>query len=357
MNEIVPTPTNSLLRQAVLRLMMATGLPFLLVIAIGGLIYGVTQEKMQEQRNRGVAEYFHKRVERLEQRWQTAAVSVKTSIEFLPLGEDLQQNSSRVVELLTALNIAAEFRIIRFVDSRGEVIIDFGGQREPLDANGLDKIGNWYFSSETGTLYRVYTIPVRLGTLLTRAFFYRAIDGDILYNSSYRDTELFVTWHGRIVANSMRPVPNKALTGKSSADAVAAPDAGMNTDFVPWPWQPGGGDVPILMVHEKSLYPFSLEEFFVIGVVTFAGLAFLFWFALGEWVTQMASRIVVLGNASHRFANAPVLTPELSAMLALGQGHFDDELRMVAKSLAELMRTVESRDSERNEYERELSQR
>ncbi|MFN3075877.1 MAG: response regulator [Alphaproteobacteria bacterium] len=348
-------PGNSLLRQAMRRLVVAIGIPLLLTFVGAGWVYHASYLSVLKQRNVVTQEYFHRQLQRLEDRWESNVATFRTAIEFMRFGDDESNVGAKLTSFLTSMNASSEFAAVRFLGADGKPILLFGSHFETdMDYSKLSQVKDWYFSPGTETVYRVYTTTLWLGSRSrVRALFFRPLDNAILFSRAYPDTDLFVLWGDSVVASSLGSVSGELLRELLQPHTSVGPIP----DVITVPWPNGGDRAPVMRVHQRVSHPLEIGELIRVAVMIFLGAVALYWIAVGRWIANTAERIVALGEATRQFAEQPVITEALTQILATVRSVRDDELKGVALSVQSLMQGVVEREEERIRHEMALADR
>ncbi len=338
-------PRHSLMGQAVARLGAALAAAALLAVLISAWYYQAAYAKARQQKSADNASHFQARIADLEYDAEVDALRIKARIEFTGLLEDPAPRWAKLHSYFTAQSGSVRFRNLLVGRPDGKVLFRYGDGAEHLPST-MVMAGNsdWYYSPESEMLYRVYRVPIWLGMEGSANFYlFKAMDNALLFRNAYPGTDLFLSWRGNIVASSLGEAGKaEALAGRDVRTLV---------------WDRSAPESPLLLVRTYAAPPFSTWEVAVVAALLVAAFAALSWFALGDWLTRTARRVLSLEEASRLFSSRQALSAELAENLDMARSRVGDELTGVADSLDELMHTVVRRNEERRVYETELRER
>jgi diguanylate cyclase (GGDEF)-like protein/PAS domain S-box-containing protein len=309
------------------------------ILLIGTVSFNMINDRDIKQREAQLREHYLAVLPRLESTWLSAAVQVRSRIEFLRILEEPEETSfPKLTAFLNAQWTLSEFSNLVVLDHDNRVIYHHGSESLSLQ-NLVGDQANWIYAQEFRQLYRVFQVSIWLGARGEgRLLLFKSLSNAMLRDLVIPQTNLQLWYLDQQVGQSH--------------DAPATHGGSILQIRIPWP-QIGGGQGPVLEVQREltDLLPYSSFIIRPIGVIAF--IAVLLWLGLGRWLAQTAQRIEVLGKCASLFA-AGTRTAALSDELALARFQAD-EIGETAQAFEQMAKVVEKRDLEQQSYLETLS--
>jgi diguanylate cyclase (GGDEF)-like protein len=330
---------KSLHAQAVWQLATAIVVAMLVILAAGMASIHLFQERELAQRQEQLREHYHALIQRLEKGWHTAAVGMRSRLEFSRIPEEA--DPVRWPKLTAYLNTqwaSNEFSNLLVLDGHGRVLFRYGSEAAALQEEGGGQEAGWLYLRQYGQLYRVYRVPLWLGMQGEgQLVLFKPLSNALLREMTMPRTELVLDYQGQTVAES------REGSGKDLAGSAEHIHADMD-------WKPlsTAGPAPVLNAYrqEVDIHPYS--EYILRPLATALVLAILLWLGLGRWMNRVTRRIETLGKGASRYtAGAPreALLADIAPAVAL-----DDEIGQTARAFRQMIEAIESRDREQRGY-------
>ncbi len=304
------------------------------ILLIGTAAFITINERDIKQREAQVREHFATLLPRMEAAWFTAAVQVRSRIEFQRM---LEQPDAAAFSKLTAfLNVQwslSEFSNLVVLDRENRVIYHHGSESLVL-RDIVDEPTDWLYVPQYRQLYRVFQTPIWLGQRGEgRLLLFKSMSNAMLRELVIPQTRLALVFRGQQIA-------------LSHDTPVAADYAVLRVDL---PWSPSlGGAGPTLEIYRElvDLLPYSSFILRPLGVILL--IALLLWLGMGRWLALTAKRIESLGRGAQMFA---VGSSKESLLAELALAHRQrDEIGETAQAFEQMAEVVEQRDLEQQSY-------
>jgi signal transduction histidine kinase len=214
--------------------------------------------------------------------------------------------------------------------------------------------GDWFYDAGENQIYHLYRQPIWLGEEGTGSLLvFRALDNSVLLQNHYPDTDLFLVREGKIVASatssSIKSIQNPAFRGKVVRDGEM-----YNQNSLPW--IEGSPDAPLLIIQQKITTPFTLANMASMAILMLAAYIFFAWLIVGRWMHRITRRTEHLVQAADNFSTKQHISDEIQNKFAAARTYLNDEIDLLARSLLDLMQTVESSNLAQQRHRDELKQ-
>jgi diguanylate cyclase (GGDEF)-like protein/PAS domain S-box-containing protein len=304
------------------------------ILLIGTVTFNMINERDIKQREAQIREHYLAVLPRLEASWHTAAVQVRSRIEFQRI---LEKPDATGFPMLTAFLNAqwtlSEFSNLIVLDRDDQVIYHHGSESLALQELAREQT-NWIYAPQFRQLYRIFNVSIWLGPRGEgRLVLFKSLSNATLRELVIPQTRLALGYRG--------------LSVGQSHDTPLPQDEAMLRVDIPWPIF--SGDVgPVLEIQREmvDLLPYSSFIIRPIGVVFF--IALLLWLGMGRWLAQTTERIETLGRGARRFAEGS-RKESLVAEMALAHQQAD-EIGETAQAFEQMAEVVERRDLEQQSY-------
>lgn len=317
-----------------------THLALVILIATGGILligsaaFITINERDTKQREQQLREHYLTVLPRLEIAWHTAAVQLRSRIEFQRMLEEPDATAfPKLTAFLNAQWTLGEFSNLIVLDADHQVIYHHGSESLAVKELAGEQT-HWVYAPQFRQLYRVFQVSVWLGPRGEgRLLLFKSMSNAMLQELVIPNTWLELVYRDQHVAQSH--------------DRPAGADQAVLRVDLPWP-QRQAGEGPALVVYRElvDLLPYSSFILRPIAVIVF--IALLLWLGMGRWLAQVAQRIEVLGKGARLFAKGAhkdVLAGELA--LAHTQS---DEIGATALAFEQMAEVVETRNLEQQSY-------
>ncbi len=320
------------------------------ITLVATISHQTQREREVIQKRTTTQQFYEKELPRIEERWLADADQMKSRIEFSRILEG--EDEVRWLKLNAFLNAQSEYmHFANLLILRGEdhALFRYGPEAHKVQLNSALFTSSWHYSNETHELYRVYRVPVWLGsgehgTLLLL----KTVNNAALKEIATPETSLYLYFHEQILATSDGASPNLPRPGIKES---LTPD-GVPLIQTEQSW-PGSGVRPLLIVQREfhTLYP--LKEFLLRPLAAVTIITFLFWLGLGRWLTRTIMRVEHLETATMDYTRLGIAS-RASAQLQAAGGQ-PDEISDLADAMEKLMHEIESRNLEQKAYLETLS--
>lgn len=261
----------------------ATGLAALLLIL--AVTYWVVQYENKLAADRGLAaaeSYFLNRKDLIESHWaaeverfrnRVAVSSVLTESQSLAL-------QARFVQFATSYFPLSDFTHAVLLDSDGVALAKYRtrSQQELVIPSGDGTDPVWVFGNADSTLYRVFTLQVRLRDGAGFVLLYAPLDAGLLGSRhAYPNSSVVLKWHLRPVARFVHPLMPPEAAGV---------DANWRRSTLRWGV---GADAPEMEVSVWTPPTLPMTWLLLIAAAMFLLSAILGWLVLGRWLAQEVS--------------------------------------------------------------------
>ncbi len=317
-----------------------THLALVILIATGGILligsaaFITINERDIRQREQQLREHYLTVLPRLEIAWHTAAVQLRSRIEFQRMLEEPDATAfPKLTAFLNAQWTLGEFSNLIVLDAHHQVIYHHGS--ESLAVKDLaGEQSPWVYAPQFRQLYRVFQVSVWLGP---------RGEGRLLLFKSMSNAML----QGLVIPNTWLELVYRDLHVAQSHDGPAGAERAVLRIDLPWP-QRQAGERPTLEVYRElvDLLPYSSFILRPIAVIVF--IALLLWLGMGRWLAQVAQRIEVLGEGARLFADG-AHKDVLAGELALAHSQ-PDEIGATALAFEQMAEVVEKRNMEQQSY-------
>lgn len=336
--------------QALARLLLV-GLFVVSAITLVATISHRTQSEREDTQKRAtIQQLYEKELPRVEERWQADAEQIKTRIEFSRILEE--GDEVRWLKFNAFLNAQSEFtHFPNLLILRGEnrILYRYGPEAHKIKINAALLASSWHYSEEARELYRVYRIPIWLGsgehgTLLLL----KTVNNASLREIAAPETFLHLFFHDRILATSNSATHDLTRPGMKEARTPAG-ELLIQTEQL-WP---GSGTRPMLIIQHEfhTLYP--LREFLLRPLAAVSIITLLIWLGLGRWLTHTIRRVENLETATRDYTQLGIASRASEQLRAAGGQ--PDEISDLAEAMEKLMHEIESRNLEQKAYLETLS--
>jgi diguanylate cyclase (GGDEF)-like protein len=335
---------SSLSRQLGLRL----GLMLLVVVVGIGIIgtnsYLARYDREVSQKSDLLARYYRDLLPQIEERWHNSAARLaRYLIEHVGL-EELLTADAALAGQVTGLIEGFDFQRLELLAADGSVLLALAAG-EAYRANHSDSRGTperrWRIDPIASDLLRTILIPVAISGRVAAVKLEKRIDSDLLQGLAAPETRLRILWQQHVVDS--QPLhriisPRSGLLQQTgSGDVIEMQLA--------WPGDEGG---PLLTIQQVFHDSYPMFQFFLRPVGAIVLIIVTLWLVLGGWLRGTVRRITALGAASHCYADGRSVAA-VSDVLAPAADR-SDEIGEVAFRFAELVETVEERESEQRVY-------
>jgi diguanylate cyclase (GGDEF)-like protein/PAS domain S-box-containing protein len=304
------------------------------ILLIGTAAFITINERDIKQRETQIREHYSTVLPRLEASWHTAAVQVRSRIEFQRILEETDEAGfPKLTAFLNAQWTLSEFSNLIVLDGANRVIYHHGSESLALRDLAVEQ-AQWIYAPQFRQLYRVFRVPVWLGKRGEgRLVLFKSLSNAMLRDLVIPQTRLDLVYRGQLV-------------GQSHDTPSFADGSALRVDL-PWP-RVNAGDGPILEIQRElvDLLPYSSFILRLFGVVVFVAL--LLWLGMGRWLAQTAQRIETLGKSARLFAEG-ARKESLVAELVLAHRRAD-EIGETAQAFEQMAEAVEKRDLEQQSY-------
>jgi diguanylate cyclase (GGDEF)-like protein/PAS domain S-box-containing protein len=311
----------------------------LLLLVVGTFTYDYLNQRERDLRRNQVLEYYANTLPRLEGARHTAAVQLRSRLEFSRILEG--RGESRWLMLTAFLNAQwafSEFTNMVILDAERRVLFSYGSEASTLRelAAGEDP---WLYVPQYRQFYRIYRTSIWLGEQgQGELVLFKALSNSLMREMAIPQTYLQLLFDGHVMAVSQ----------EGMGQELDAPGRYLRLEL---PWfqaRLGDGPEPVLVIYRdiKDLFPFS--SFVLQPVILAAVIMALLWLGLGRWLSNTTERIASLGHGARHYAEGrDRASLGIALSPALGR---DDEIRETARAFEDLVRTIEERDQEQRSY-------
>lgn len=344
----------SLTRQVTARLLLSFGIAALATFAAAYWFHLKTQETLVQQRAKEAQEHFRTRIAQLEYEWESQALRVRNQIEFTGVLVNTETRWLRLNSQLITLTRISSIGGIAISDLKGRVLYSFGTMADAVPAQKQFPLDSeWFYDGSENRIYHVYRQPIWLGPEgMGKLQLFRLMDNSILFQNRYPGTELFLTWKGKIVASSTggsaTSLPDTSFQGELRSDGEMINQYSLS-------WIDGKHDSPGLVIQQKVVNPVTRGDTLILASLVLVTLAFFSWLIIGRWMGHVTWRAQQLAQTANMFSAGQHLSMEVETGLAGVRSALNDELDDLAKSLSDLMKTVEASNLEQQLYQSELT--
>ncbi|MBF0284854.1 MAG: PAS domain S-box protein [Magnetococcales bacterium] len=347
-------PRKNIVRQATRRIAAAL---VVFVVVISGFT-AWNQLRAQDEALAAEMEltvhFYQQRMTALERDWEVRAIQFKARVEYGRILENPKIRWSELNSLITSLDDTGDFQHILAACQKGEVLFRHKGGLPALrDVVALNAPIGWYFDEATGLLYRYYVQPVWLGGEegMGRLILFKAMDNALLLNNALPQTELLLTWSGRVAASSlgggMGPPPAKG-------NDLVIHGVRYRRGGATWGDAATGAVPELVILHQAESFAFSLREMGVAWIGAFTALALAMYLFLGSWLLSISRRVTLLGRVATEFAEGLRFTPAIRLDLEEIHRPGGDEITAVAGALGSLTGAVIQREAQRQASQAQL---
>jgi diguanylate cyclase (GGDEF)-like protein/PAS domain S-box-containing protein len=332
---------QSIVRQATLRLVFSLGLFVLLLGYSSYTLYSVALQKSAHERTADLSAFYRTRLMQLDRDWELQTRDFKVRLEVTRLLEDRKNSLANLQAFMTVQGTNRRFQYMLIEDRLGNKMFTFGTdldlEKIPLPP---DEDSGWYFADNSGSLYRVFVVPIWLGESGTgrMAVFYK-VDNALLFNLATPGIQLTIKRDGKPLASS---------SGQAGLEyAKPANDRSDAAERREIPWTTGDSEKTLLCIEAPIKVLFTKTEL-VLGAAAIPLIdGLILWFTLGFWLMRNARRISELGEAVEEFAVQRQPTALLEKKLETAQDQQLDEISEVAVSLKDMIDQSVLRERER----------
>ncbi|MEW6165374.1 MAG: EAL domain-containing protein [Pseudomonadota bacterium] len=329
-------------------LLIAAGAATLVVT----LTYRTAFERSARDRIELVVRDYAEKLQVIENGWEEHLTREKTRLEFSRLLEDSAARWDRLRAFLAALSNSPQYAGLTICDSNNRALFRQGPSTACQWATERQAShAHHYVEDAAGNLFIEIDAPVWLGPDgMGSMHLALPLDHAFLWRQAFPDTELFIEWHGRIVASS---------TGESGlARGLAGHVGRIDRDGVRFEQRrlafPESADAPHLLIMTRVAPPFSPAEAAGMGALVFALIVALMALAMSRWLGLLLPRIESLAGAARRFASTGRQDEEVDRLLRRAAGGDGDELSEVGVAFINMISALNLRERLRGEAEAEL---
>lgn len=342
---LATTPRQSLARQAVTRLLFSLGLFVVLLGYSSYQLYSFTLQKAAHERAEYLVSYYRTRLIQLDRDWDLQARDLRTRIEDTQLLQD-QEYVTGLQAYLTIHDASKRFQYLQIQNRQGKKLFDFGANLH------LDKIpvageldNGWYHPADNSRLYRVFVMPIWLGTAgMGRMAVFYEIDNGLLFNLATPGITLTTKHDGMPFASSsgeIEPDPAK----QRSLDSGYAEEREL-------PWQDSSEREQTLLHIEAPVKALFTKTELVMAAATIPVMdALILLFIFGFWLMRHTRRLRELGVAVEEFAAHRESTAAVNERLDKADGKQEDEISEVSQAFKGMIEATLQRERERLEEE------
>lgn len=341
---LATTPRRSLARQAVTRLLFSLGLFVVLLGYSSYQLYSFTLQKAAHERAEYLVSYYRTRLMQLDRDWDLQARDLRARIEDTHLLLDRNYDAAGLQAYLTIHDASKRFQYLQIQDRQGKKLFDFGANlhldRIPV-AGELDN--GWYHPADNSKLYRVFVVPIWLGTAgMGRMAVFYEIDNGLLFNLTTPGITLTAKHDGMPFASSSGQIqPNPAK--QRNLDSGYAEEREL-------PWQ--DSDEPTLLGIDAPVKALFTKTELVMAAATIPVVdALILLFIFGFWLMRHTRRLKELGEAVEEFATHHQPTAAVNEKLDKADSKQEDEVSEVSQALKGMIEATLQRDRERQEEE------
>ncbi len=332
--------------QATLRLMAVMAVASAALAAVSGYNYLTLKERELQHEINSLSAHYTVQLPRVVEQWRVEAEQTRARLEFARI---LEEPEAVRWAILTAY-INAQWEFLGFphlllLDEAGEVRFRYGAAASELEAGARHLATGWFLAQQSQDLYRLFVQPIWLGRAgQGRLVLLKPITPSVLASLTVPDADLHLFLHGRRVASTH---PATAPSDAAGVPGLVRSAAGTSIQIA-LPWTPREAEQPMLVVQKRLPESLPLRDYLLPPLLSLLVILLLLWLALVRWLTQTVRRIEALehGTAAYsRGASAAQVEAALDAARARS-----DEIRDVALTLGEMMRTVEARQHEQRSH-------
>jgi len=333
--------SNSITRQAGLRLIFSLGLFVLLLGVSSYKLYSIALQKSAHEHAESLATFYRTRLMQLDRDWNLQAHDFKIRLEVTRLLEDKKTSVTNLQAFMTVQGTNRRFQYMLIQNRKGDKVFDFGSE---LNLNKIpvspDVESGWYLSKDEGNLYRVFVAPIWLGASGNghMAVFYK-IDNALLFNLATPGIALAIMNDGNFIASS---------DGQGGLDRLKHPTTRLdNIEERKIPWSTDDSEITFLRIDAPIKALFTVTELTVSAATIPVIDGLILWFTLGFWLMRNARRIKNLGGAVEEFSEKHQSTPLLEEKLNLARDSKIDEISEVANAIEGMSEQIMQREYER----------
>lgn len=344
----------SLTRQVTARLLLSFGIAALATFAAGYWFHLTTQQTLIEQRARETREHFRNRIAQLEYEWENQTLRLKSQIEYAGVLVDPDTRWLRLNSLLITLTGISASGGLAISDRKGSILYSFGTVADAIPPETqAPLVGDWFYSGTENRLYHVYRQSIWLGPEGGgKLLVFRILDNSVLFQNRYPGTELFLTWHDRIVASSTgdngKHLPDTRLQGEIAGDGELFNQYSLR-------WSESESISPGLVIQQRIVNPVTRVDMLILASLVLITLSVSAWLVVGRWMGHITWRTRQLAQTANSFSAEQRFSPGIEAGLAGARTTHKDEIDDLANSLSGLMKTVEANNLEQQLYRSELT--
>ncbi|MBF0424444.1 MAG: diguanylate cyclase [Magnetococcales bacterium] len=323
------------------------------VVAAGLFVFAlqhVALEKSIQTSLLSLQRHYQEKAHRLDQVWQGEAMRLHARLE----AKNLFSGPDKGLDPLRAslrLEDRDTFPIITVQGADQKTIFQLANAEQVPDHFVAEGPSGWTLDKEGKSLFRWFRYPLWLGARgKGHLVLFVPMDNALLFHSAIPPTNLFLIYHGSVVASSLgrRDLPELTPSNRHEWHD------GSRYDQITMPWGDAGEQGPRLLIRHRSAPLFSAQEIFGMGSLVLIGIALLFWHTLGSWGVRLAHRIAVLGKISREFSDCYDISPAMRHDLGQVRAGAHDEISDVADAMQHLVETVVHHHQELANRAREL---
>lgn len=345
----------SITQQVSARLLLSFMIAVLLAFLTGFWFFQTTQEQLVSQLTQDAREHFRIRIEQLEFDWESDALRLKSLIEYTRVLENPEKRWLQLNGMLISQSSVSAIGGIAISDMEGRVLFSHGTMAHAIRPQmRAPAKGEWFYDAKENQIYHLYRQPIWLGQEGTGSLLvFRALDNSVLFQNHYPDTDLFLVREGKIVASAsgsyIKSIPNPAFRGKVVRDGET-----YNQNSLPW--IEGSPDAPLLIIQQKITTPLTPANMASMAIFMLAAYIFFAWLIVGRWMHGITRRTEHLVLAADNFSTKQHISDEIQNKFTAARTHLNDEIDQLARSLLDLMQTVESSNLVQQHHQDELKQ-
>ena len=327
-----------------MRLIASLGL-LVLFIGISSIsIYQVALSKASQVRADNQVAFFSARLEQLERDWEIQSRDFKVRLEFTRMLEDPTTAKANLQAFMTVQGTDRRFHYLLIQTRDGQKLFDFGKDLDlPTLPAGVEGGMGHYLDPESGTLYRVFEMPIWLGEergMVGRCAVFFRIDNALLGQLGAPGLTISAIHQGVPVASS---------GGYAAIDRLRQPhkEDSRQTRTLPWGEQE---DCPIHLYIDAPIVTLFSSMELVVGMCIIPIVdGLMLWFTVGLWLMCQTRRITELGEAVGEYTIIPQVTETMQSRLMRARENQVDEIADVAIAIGTMVNSIDRREQEREE--------